>query len=345
MVVDTISFSGDEAAEVVKIADVANEAGVSVATVSRALNFHPTVNEGMAARVREAAERLGYRPNGVARSLRRKSSDVLALIISDVSNPFFTSITRGVEDVAQRNGFSVILCNSDEDPGKEADYLRIVEQEQVAGVLLSPHALTTDVSHLQAAGIALVVIDRPLRVEIDSVMVHSTEGARVATEHLIDEGWRTPACITGPQDAETAQQRLHGYQEAITAAGFEERVEHAPFRQQGGALATAALLDSPNPPDSLFVGNAQMALGVLGELRRRKLVVGRDIGVVTFDDAPWAPFINPPMTVVAQPAYDVGAQAAELLMDRIRTGETAERRHIFLSATLIIRESSRRLSE
>jgi LacI family transcriptional regulator len=327
----------------VKIADVALDAGVSVATVSRALNNHPRVNVELAERVRDSANRLGYRPNGVARSLRRQSTDVLALIISDVSNPFFTAITRGVEDVAQRNGFSVLLCNADEDPEKEATYLRIVEQEQVAGVLISPHALVTDVSHLQAAGIALVVIDRPLKVEADSVMVYSVAGARAATEHLIDEGWRRPACITGPQDAETAQQRLQGYREAIQSSGFDEMFEHAPFRQQGGALAASALLDSANPPDSLFVANAPMALGVLGELRRRNLQVGRDIGVVTFDDAPWAPFISPPMTVVSQPAYDMGVQAAEILMDRVRTGESAERRHIVLSTTLVVRESSRRM--
>lgn len=329
----------------VKIADVAKDAGVSVATVSRALNSHPTVNAELAARVRDSAERLGYRPNGVARSLRRKSTDVIALIISDVSNPFFTAITRGVEDVAQRNGFSVLLCNADEDPVKEATYLRVVEQEQVAGVLLSPHALTTDVSHLQSADIPLVVIDRPLRVDVDSVMVHSVEGARVATEHLIDEGWRRPACITGPVDAETAQQRLQGYREAVSASGFSERFEHAPFRQHGGAHAAAALLDSSEPPDSLFIANAQMALGVLGELRRRKLEVGRDIGVITFDDAPWAPFISPPMTVVSQPAYDIGAQSAQILMDRIRGGASLDRRHIVLSTTLIVRDSSRRLPE
>lgn len=326
----------------VKIADVAKDAGVSVATVSRVLNSNPTVSAELATRVKEAAERLQYRPNGVARSLRRKSTDVVALIISDVSNPFFTSITRGVEDVAQRNGFSVLLCNADEDPGKEATYLRVVEQEQVAGVLLSPHALTTDVSHLQYAGIPLVLIDRPLRVEVDSVMVHSVEGARLATEHLIDEGWKRPACITGPRDAETAQQRLQGYRESVSANGLPETFEHAAFRQVGGAMAAALLLDSAEPPDSLFIANAQMALGVLGELHRRRLEVGRDVGIVTFDDAPWAPFISPPMTVVSQPAYDIGAQAAQILMQRIRGGAIDSPRHIVLSTTLIVRDSSRR---
>lgn len=327
----------------VKIGDVAREAGVSVATVSRALNDHPSVNPELVERVRLAAAKLGYRPNRVARSLRRQSTDVLALIISDVSNPFFTAITRGVEDVAQRNGFSVLLCNADENPEKEATYLRVAEQEQVAGVLLSPHSAGTDVSRLRDANIPLVVIDRPLDEEVDSVMVHSMQGARTATEHLIDEGWQRPSCITGPENAETARLRLEGYLSAIRSAGDRDEVfVHAPFRQHGGATAAAQLLDSDDPPDAFFVANAQMALGVLDELKRRGLRVGRDVGVITFDDAPWAPFISPPMSVIAQPAYDIGSQAAQLLAERVRgTAPTAVRR-IVLSTSLIVRESSKR---
>ncbi|MBK5238546.1 MAG: LacI family DNA-binding transcriptional regulator, partial [Actinomycetales bacterium] len=179
-----------------KITDVAREASVSVATVSRVMNNHPNVNFELAERVRVAAKKLGYRPNGAARSLRRQSSDLIALIISDVGNPFFTAITRGVEDVAQRSGYSVLLCNADENSDKEATYLRVAEQEQVAGVILSPHMLGSDVTRLQKAKIPLVVIDRPLREEVDSVMANSREGAESATNQLIDSGWSRPACIT-----------------------------------------------------------------------------------------------------------------------------------------------------
>jgi len=330
--------------EVVKISDVAREAGVSVATVSRALNDHATVGSELASRVREAAGRLGYRPNRVARSLRRQSTDVLALIISDVSNPFFTAITRGVEDVAQRNGFSVLLCNADEDSDKEATYLRVAEQEQVAGVLLSPHTAATDVSRLRRSNIPLVVIDRPLDEQVDSVMVHSMAGAMTATEHLLDEGWGRPACITGPENAETAQLRLAGYRLAVRHhGGLDELFVHASFRQLGGSKGAAELLDLPHPPDALFVANAQMALGVLAELKRRKLQIGRDIGVITFDDAPWAPFISPPMSVIAQPAYDIGVQAAQLLTERVRKTAPDTVRSIVLSTSLIVRDSSRRL--
>jgi LacI family transcriptional regulator len=328
-----------------KISDVAREAGVSAATVSRVLNGHPSVNPELAGRVREVAARLAYRPNGVARSLRRQSTAVLALIISDVSNPFFTAITRGVEDVAQRSGLSVLLCNADEDPEKEATYLRVAEQEQVAGVILSPHRAGSDVSRLRSSGIPLVVIDRPLDEVVDTVTVHSFDGARAATDHLIDAGWARPACITGPEGARTAEDRLEGYLAAVREqGGLDELVARAPFRQHGGARAAAELLDAPGgPPDAFFAASAQMALGVLGEVHRRGLEVGVDVGMITFDDAPWAPYISPPMSVVAQPAYDVGAQAARLLVERVRGAAPEDPRHLVLSTTLVIRDSSRRL--
>ncbi|MCU1549704.1 MAG: LacI family transcriptional regulator [Glaciihabitans sp.] len=327
-----------------KINDVALAAGVSTATVSRVLNNSKTVNAELADRVRVAAHQLGYRPNGIARSLRRRSSDVIALIINDVSNPFFTAITRGVEDVAQRSGYSVLLCNTDEDPGKEATYLRVAEQQQVAGVILSPNTATSDVSRLFNAQVPLVVIDRTLNEPVDSVMVHSLNGAEAATQHLLASGWKRPACVAGPREASTASDRLHGFLEAVRQHGnLEELYEYAPFTQEGGANAAKALLDLPTPPDSLFVANSQMALGVLDEVRRRGLRIGYDIGIITFDDAPWAPFISPPMSVVAQPAYEVGRRAAELLMERVISGTPLEPREVTLSTTLILRESSKRL--
>lgn len=327
----------------VKIKDVAAEAGVSVATVSRALNGHSTVDPVLAARVTAAAERLGYRPNAIARGLRRQKTDVLALIISDVSNPFYTAVARGVEDVAQANGYSVLLCNADEDAEKEARYLRVAEVEQVAGVILSPHNAATDVSRLRSSGVPLVVVDRPLTDPVDSVMVRSIDGARAATRHLLDEGWLRPACITGPADAATALDRLAGYRLGLADGNVSrEQFVHARFSQEGGLAATTELLDGDDAPDSFMVGNAQMALGVIAELKRRGIRIGYDAGIVTFDDAPWAPYIDPPITVVAQPAYEIGTRAAGLLLDRIGGAERGGAREVVLSAELLVRESSRR---
>ena len=328
----------------IKIRDVAREAGVSPATVSRALNKKPSVDPKFVARVEAAAAKLGYRLNGVARNLRRRTTDILALIIADVGNPFFTAITRGVEDVARENGYSVLLCNSDEDPVKEAEYLGVAEQEQVAGVILSPHAAGTDVRRLRNASIPLVVIDRPLTAATDTVTVHSGEGARAATSHLIEAGWRRPACITGPSEATTAQERLEGYLNAMREHGRAEPMyRFASFLQQSGQAAAADLLDQDNPPDALLVANAEMALGVLTEIKRRALRIGFDIGLIMFDDAPWAPFTSPPMSVVSQPAYDIGSLSAGLLMDHLKGRAPSESRHIRLPASLVVRESSLRL--
>lgn len=327
-------------ADMVKMTDVAREASVSVATVSRVLNGNSTVDSALAGRVTEAAARLGYQPNAIARGLRRQKTDVIALIISDIGDPFYTAVARGVEDVAQRNGFSVLLCNADEDVSKEARYLRVAEVEQVAGVLLSPHSASTDVSRLR---MPLVVIDRPIVAGVDSVMVRSIEGARLATRHLLDEGWLRPTCLTGPDDAATALDRLEGYRLALADVGRTDAYSaHAPFSETGGAEAAARMLDSANRPDSFLIASSQMALGALAEFKRRGIVVGRDVGVITFDDAPWAPFIDPPMSVVAQPAYDIGAWAGELLMERIAGTEHGAARSIILSTELIVRESSLR---
>jgi len=331
-------------AGVVKIGEVARAAGVSSATVSRVLNGKANVDPQLVERVRAAAGRLGYRPNGVARNLRRRSTDLLALIISDVGNPFFTAITRGVEDIARQHGYSVLLCNADEDGVKEGGYLAVAEREQVAGVILSPHNGTADISRLTRAAIPVVTVDRQLvETPTDSVTVQSRQGARAATDHLIDAGWTRPACITGPEDADTALARLEGYFDAVTRHGRSAPIfRHAAYRQQGGRAAVAELLDAPKPPDSFFVANSEMALGALDEFKRRGMKLGHDIGLVMFDDTPWAPLLSPGISVVAQPAYDIGSQAAVLLMDHLSGVTIAAPRQVVLSTTLIVRDSSRR---
>jgi LacI family transcriptional regulator len=324
--------------------DVAALAGVSTATVSRVLNNMP-VDPTMTERVRAAAAELGYRTNSVARNLRRQRADVWALIISDIGNPFFTSVARGVEDVAQREGYSIVLCNSDEDATKEAQYLDVAEREQVSGVILSPNVAGSDISRLTAANIPVVAVDRSMRGPVDSVLVLSRDGARNATLHLLDEGWNRPACVTGPAQADTAEQRLAGYLDALRERHIRSAqtlIRHTDYRADTARAAVAGLLNQRNPPDALFVANSSMALGALEELAHRGLRAGVDIGLIAFDDAPWAPFVNPPMSVVAQPAYELGVRAGELLLDRIAKKAPPEPRTELLSTSLIVRDSSRR---
>lgn len=328
----------------VKIIDVAQEAGTSVATVSRALNNNDRVDPELAARVRAAAEKLGYRPNHIARNLRRRRTSLWLLIISDIEIAFFTSAARGVEDVAVQNGYSVALCNADENETKEARYVELAVAEQAAGVIISPHSAHTHVERLTAAGIPVVVIDRGLDAPVDSVTADSRGGALAATNHLIAQGWQRPACITGPKSAETAMLRRLGYEDATRAAGLRTtRVVHRPFTIEGGRAAAAALLDRNRAPDAFLVANAALALGVLHELRARGLRPGRDVGLICFDDAPWAPFIDPPISVVAQPAYRIGEQAARILIERIGDKQVEPRR-VVLGTDLIVRASSLRPS-
>ncbi|MEU4195152.1 LacI family DNA-binding transcriptional regulator [Kribbella sp. NPDC026611] len=303
------------------ISDVAARAGVSTATVSRALNGKPTVDPDLVVRVRAAASELGYQPNGPARNLRRQEAAVVALIISDVENPFFTAIARGVEDVAHEVGYSVVLCNSDESAEKENRYIDIAIQERVAGVILSPSGPATSVAKLASRGTAYVAVDRPLPgQDSDVVLVDTRLAAREATTHLIAQGYERIGCITGPSGVRTADDRLAGYRSALKSAHHRSTpklVRRTEYKAAGARRAALDLISQPEPPDALLVANSAMAVGVLQALQERGIRPGSQLGLVAFDDAPWAELVDPPLTVVAQPAYEIGTVAARLLLARI----------------------------
>ncbi|MBE9375643.1 LacI family DNA-binding transcriptional regulator [Saccharopolyspora sp. HNM0983] len=325
------------------ISDVAARAGVSTATVSRALNGKSTVDPQLAARVRAAAAELGYRPNGPARNLRRQETVVLTLIISDVANPFFTAMARGVEDVAHAAGYSVVLCNSDDDPAKERAYVDIAVQERMAGILVSPTGRGDSAGVLAAQGAPVVAVDRPLPgTPGDTVLVDGALAARQAAEHLVQQGYSRIGCITGPSGVPTADERLAGYRAGLRAARLPaaaDLVRRCEFRAQGAYRAALDLVNRDDPPDALLIGNNAMAIGVLEALAELGIRPGREIGLIAFDDAPWAALLDPPLSVVSQPAYDMGTAAAQLLLERIGGASTAART-VTLSAHLIPRASS-----
>ncbi|TCC45242.1 LacI family transcriptional regulator [Kribbella capetownensis] len=303
------------------ISDVAARAGVSTATVSRALNGKATVDPDLAARVRTAATELGYQPNGPARALRRQEAAVVALIISDVENPFFTALARGVEDVAHEVGYSVVLCNSDENADKENRYIDVAIQERVAGVILSPSGTATSVAKLASRGTAYVAVDRPLpEQDSDAVLVDTRQAAKQATAHLVAQGYERIGCITGPAGVRTADDRLAGYRDGLKAAkrrSTTRLVRRSEYKAAGAHRAALELLSQAEPPDALLIANSAMAVGVLQALQERGIRAGREVGLVAFDDAPWAELVDPPLSVVAQPAYEIGTVAARLLLARI----------------------------
>ncbi|WP_432445391.1 LacI family DNA-binding transcriptional regulator [Streptomyces malaysiensis] len=259
--------------QLVTIHDVARAAGVSPATVSRVFNGGK-VTPARALSVQEAAAALGFAPNRVARSLRKQRSSVIALIIPDIENPFFTSLARGVEDAAQRTSLSVVLCNSDEDTEKERRYLEVALGEQMAGVIVAAASQDeTDLGPLTDRGVPVVAVDRrPRDAEVDAVRVDNHHGGEVATRHLLQAGYRRIACITGPEGASTSEERLAGHRAALSAAqgsaaaADNTYIRHADFRVEGGRVAMRELLALPEPPDAVFVANNLMTIGVLDAL-------------------------------------------------------------------------------
>jgi len=331
-------------APVTKIKDVARAAGVSPATVSRVLNGNSTVSADRAARVLEVASELGYQPFGPARALRQQRTRLWAVIVSDIQNPFFTSMVRGIEDVARAEARSVVLCNSDEDPVREASYIDVAIGERMGGVII---ALASDrSSHVDALlerNMPVVAVDRHPRSGselIDSVLVDNRGGAAAATEHLIAGGFRRIACITGPARASTASERLAGYKAAMRKAKRAidpALIRQADYRHAGGYAAASELLRARRRPDAMFVANNLMTLGALQAIADLGLTVPHDVGLVGFDDAPWATLTTPPLTVVAQPTHEIGREAARLL---ISAHPDTSSRHVVLAPTLIVRGSS-----
>lgn len=309
------------------IYQVAKLAGVSPSTVSRVFNG-TSVRPKLERRVRAAAEQLAYIPNRTARNLRKQSSDTIALIIPDIENAFFTSLARGVEDVAREAGYSVVLCNTDEDPAREAHYLQIAVLDSVAGVIIAAASDRSDLTPIIQRGRAIVAVDRgPHGFDVDAVMVDNRPGGRAATRALIDLGYRRIACITGPADIETAQHRMDGWRDALKSAGLrapDAYVRHANFRVDGGRRAMSELLALDEAPDAVFVANNLMSVGALQVL----FECGRNpstFGFAAFGDLPFATLNPTGMVVVHVPSRGLGETAARILLQRIAGDRTPAR--------------------
>jgi LacI family transcriptional regulator len=327
---------------VTKIGDVASAAGVSAATVSRVLNGRGNVSPELSERVRQVAAELDYQPFGPARALRQQTTPVWAVVIADIENPFFTAMVRGVEDVAVAGDHRVVLCNSDEDLDKEAAYLNIVVAERMAGVVIAVASTAdSELEPLFDRGVPVVAVDRrPLHEQVDSVLVDNRLGGEQATAHLAASGCRRIACVTGPSRLSTASDRLAGYRDALAESGRpvdSSLVRRSDFKERGGYEATRALLAGDEPPDGVFVANNLMTIGAVRAIRDAGLDIPGDVAIVGFDDAPWTTLIRPQLTVVAQPTYEIGRQAAQLLASAEPGGPA---RHIVLGPTLIPREST-----
>ena len=327
------------------ILDVARKAGVSSATVSRVLAGATSVNAQLRARVLSAVEELNYQPNWMARNLRAQSSSTIGLVIPDIQNALFLSLVRAVEDLAYAHQLTVILCNTDDNPEKQRSYLDIMRSQQAAGIVVVPtHPKDAAMlAPVQASGIPIVLVDREIAgFRADTVIVDSVSGAQLAVAHLIAEGCQRIAVLAGPQDLTPGYDRLQGYYAAHRAASLEPvpaLVKIGTFKRDSGYELTHDLLAAPDPPDAILASNNLMAQGCIRALHERGVRIPDEVALVSFDDMPWAEDLNPPLTAVAQPTYELGQQALELLLHRIKR-PGAPLRKVILQPQLIVRKSS-----
>jgi len=329
---------------VVTIKDVAREAGVSVGTASQALRDRPTVREATRRRVQSVAKRLRYQPSALARGLVTRRTHTVGLLISDIANPFFIRAVRAVEDVAQENGYNVILCNTDEDPVKETQYLRVLMEKRVDGIILATTAGSLRmVRDVRWRRVPLVLFDRELpRVATDTVKVDGVLGGRLGTEHLLSLGHRRIAIIHGPVLRSTGAERLQGYLLALRAAGVRpdpELIREGNFKQDSGRELTGQLLDISPPPTALFCTNNLMTVGALQSLREQRVRIPEDLSLVGYDDMEWWTLTQPPLTTVGQPVYDLGREAMRLLLAQIGREKARRPQRVVLKPELILRDS------
>jgi LacI family transcriptional regulator len=304
------------------IRDVAEKAGVAPITVSRVINNSGYVSEETRARVEAAVEELQYVPNTLARSLRFKKTRVLALIVTDITNPFWTTVARGVEDIANEHGFNVILCNTDENETKQVEYVNVLLQKRVDGFLLVPaHGTVESVRLIQRQGVPVVVLDRETPgVEVDQVKADSEAGAYQLVQLLLDRGHRKIAILSAPQSISTSAQRIAGYRKALEEAGVPvepELIFERGFSQQGGYEMTRQALALEPRPTALFAANNFIALGSLRALWEAGLRTPEDMAIVCFDYVPFSAMVDPFHAIASQPAYTMGQQSTKLLLDRL----------------------------
>ncbi len=322
------------------IKDVAQIAGVSTATVSRVLANSSRVKEETRKRVLDAVERLNYRPNLIARSLRAQKSSKIGLVVSDIRNPFFTAIGRAVEDAAYEQGYSVLMCNTDENPEKEELYLNLMHDENVAGVIFSPTLQFGAKFSTFNSNIPFVIIDRVVNTkQADMVLLDNVSAGYDLTRHLIENGYCKVAGLFGDAST-TAPERKQGWLEALHERQLKPFAEYViPPRIKQGYDATLALLDKPERPDAIFTSNSLLTAGAFQAIRDRKLKVPNDAALVGFDETTWAELVDPPITLIAQPTEEIGRTATELLFQRIEEPNRSQKT-VILKGTLIARGSS-----
>lgn len=327
------------------VLDVAKLAGVAPITVSRVINRSGYYSEETQKKVEAAAAELGYVQNSVARSLRSSRTNTIALIVSDITNPFFTSLARGVEDTASDAGYNVFFCNTDELTEEEEKYTQVLLQKQVDGFLLVPaHSSPRSIQAIQKHNIPLVIIDRWIPgINVDTVRCDSEGGSYQLIRLLLSLGHRSIAMISGPKDVSTSIDRVNGYRKALEEASlpFEEtHVQYGEYNQSTGYELTKQILVMDPRPTAIFGANNFIAIGIMKALLDAGIKIPDEISVVGFDDLPEPLVVSPFLTVASQPSYEMGCRATHLLLERLKNKDKSEQQQIILPTEMIVRRST-----
>lgn len=325
-----------------KIAEIA---GVSTATVSRVLNGSDKVRESTAKRVMKVVEEMNYRMDHVARRMKVKQTDslVVGLMITDIDNPFFSSVAKGVEDVVSKNKLVMMICNTNENPEKERFFLNAMLSEKVSGAIIVPTKGNLDFfQDLVEDGFPMVMVDRkPKNLKIDAVSLNNQKGSYEAVKKLVENNHNRIGFVAGIKGLSNTEERLAGYQQALNESGInikDELIVYGDYVEEGGRKAITKFMSLDEPPTAIFSSNNLMTLGCIKEIYKRKLSIPGDIAIIGFDDSTWAEALIPPLTTVKQPGYELGVNAAELLIKRLANGDSNSI-DVVLNPELVVRES------
>lgn len=301
------------------IRDVAKKAGVSVATVSRFLNGSGYVSADAAKAVTEAVDELKYELNPVARSLNTKQSHLIGLIVPDITNPFFPELARAVEDVALTYGYTVILCNSDENPEKERNYLETLKKKYIAGFIVTSNQL--DAPHYANMKLPIVALDRAINDRIPTVSSNNREGAVMGTQVLLERGCRNILFLRGPEELNPANDRFDGFMEAVAASGASYHVVTCPFHFADSEKIVEQFLQEHKEIDGIFASSDVSAAGALKAVVKLGIKVPEELQIVGFDGIAMGEMLSPGLTTIAQDVYKMGAIATRVLIKRIEKQE------------------------
>jgi LacI family transcriptional regulator len=326
------------------IYDVARLAGVSTATVSRALNGTARIAPATQAAIAAAIDQLGFAPSTIARSLVTKSTQTIAFLLPDITNPFYAALVSGIQDSALARDHTMLLCTTEGDPEREEQYLNLLRAKSVDGALVDGLVLPSDrIARFVREGFAIVCLDRDIDSRsIPLVQVDNRRGGRMAVEYLLGLGHTEIAHVTGVRDLRISEDRLEGFRDAHKNVGVvldERSITEGNFTEEGGYEATRRLLDDHVPFTAVFAANDLSALGVVTALTQSGLRVPEDVSVVGFDDLRLAAYMSPPLTTVHQPAAEIARRATEILIDLTHGMKVRTMRQL-LPPKLVVRAST-----